>query len=430
MSFMDQTIPALSDRPAPPSVLGAAALTTAAYQGARHDTLASRIQSSSQANGAAMEEAAWTYDAAIAAQLAFRRDEAANLQNAALAMSPVFRVRGSGGEALRLLAIMGPGDLMTNTPVDFLTASLSVRLDLLYIQPDRPLPSVVPDHDVAIFALGEADPAMLARLRWLYAVWPRPALNNPRFLTAMRRDTLSQSLAGETALVSPRAVAASLEKLTSDKPVKGLGIPFPMLIRPRDSHAGVRLSRVADVTALRDYLTFSPDDDFFLTEYRNYRGLDGNFRKYRVAFIDRQPFLCHMAVSDHWMVHYLNAGMAESLAKRAEEALAMTSFDQGFARRHAAAFEALHERLGFDYYSIDCAETRDGRLLLFEADTAAIVHAMDPPDLFPYKPAQMQRIFDAFGTMLRQRADRFTARLDRTVRFFPDEPAADRRSGW
>ena len=105
------------------------------------------------------------------------------------------------------------------------------------------------------------------------------------------------------------------------------------------------------------------------------------------------------------MVHYLNAGMTESADKRAEEAYAMATFDTGFARRHAAAFDALHERLGFDYYSIDCAETRDGRLLVFEADTAAIIHMMYPPDLFPYKQPQMRKVFAAFEAMLRRFAD-------------------------
>ncbi len=405
MSFMDKVIPTLSERLRPPSVLGAAVLTTAAYRGTGHDQLRSRIQESSETNPPELEEAAWTYDAGILAQLRFQRDDAADLQAAALSMSSVFRIRGSGEGSLRVLAIMGPGDLMTNTPVDFLTESLNVRLDLLYIEPDRPLPSVVPDHDVAIFAVGEANPAMLARLRWLYAVWPRPALNDPKFLPALRRDTLSKSLAGSPLVVSPPAVAASRERLTSERPVKGLGVCFPMLIRPRHSHAGAALARIADLAALADYLMFSPDDDFFLTEYRNYKGTDRQFRKYRIAFIARQPFLCHMAVSDHWMVHYLNAGMTDSVSKRAEEAVAMANFDTGFAVRHANAFNALHERLGFDYYSIDCAETRDGRLLLFEADTAAIVHAMDPPDVFPYKQPGMQRIFSAFGALLQERAD-------------------------
>ncbi len=81
----------------------------------------------------------------------------------------------------------------------------------------------------------------------------------------------------------------------------------------------------------------------------------------------------------------------------------MATFETGFARRHAKAFSALHKRLGFDYYSIDCAETRDGRLLVFEADAAAIVHLMDPPDLFPYKQAPMQRVFEAFRKLLVRR---------------------------
>ena len=89
--------------------------------------------------------------------------------------------------------------------------------------------------------------------------------------------------------------------------------------------------------------------------------------------------------------------------KRAQEEDAMASFDRTFARRHAAAFQALHERLGFDFYSIDCAETHDGRLLVFEADAAAIIHLMDPPDMFPYKQPQMHRVFAAFDAMLHDR---------------------------
>lgn len=150
-------------------------------------------------------------------------------------------------------------------------------------------------------------------------------------------------------------------------------------------------------------MRFSFERQFFVTRFEEYRGEDGLYRKLRVAFIDRQPFLCHMAVSSAWMVHYLNAGMTESADKRAMEARAMAGFEDGFARRHAAAFEALHERLGFDYYSIDCAETPDGRLLVFEADTAAIVHLMDPPELFPYKQPQMRTVFAAFEAMLRRR---------------------------
>ena len=73
------------------------------------------------------------------------------------------------------------------------------------------------------------------------------------------------------------------------------------------------------------------------------------------------------------------------------------------------ALAGIAERIGLDYFTIDCAETRDGSLLVFEADNTAIVHDMDPPELFPYKAPQMRKVFDAFAAMLDRRA-RATAR--------------------
>jgi len=72
------------------------------------------------------------------------------------------------------------------------------------------------------------------------------------------------------------------------------------------------------------------------------------------------PYVCHLAVSPRWMVHYLNAEMLDNADNRAEEARFMAGFDADFARRHAAAFADLHRRIGLDYFAIDCAETETG----------------------------------------------------------------------
>ena len=93
-------------------------------------------------------------------------------------------------------------------------------------------------------------------------------------------------------------------------------------------------------------------------------------------------------------------GSAENRAKAGRGRIWRPASTSGFARRHTAAFAGLTERIGLDYFIIDCAETRDGRLLVFEADVAAIVHDMDPPDIFPYKPPQMRKKFAAFQAML------------------------------
>ena len=98
--------------------------------------------------------------------------------------------------------------------------------------------------------------------------------------------------------------------------------------------------------------------------------------------IDGVPFPSHMGISDHWMIHYLNAGMTRSADKRAEEAQFMDEFETGFRRRHEATLRDVWKRLGLEYFALDCAELADGRLLVLEIDVAMIVHKMDPPDMF------------------------------------------------
>jgi hypothetical protein len=334
------------------------------------------------------------------------------IQDKAVAASPMFRVRRESQSCagLRLLALVGLGDLMVNTPLDFITNYLDVQLDLLFVMPGRELPPTIPDHDVAFFAASEADAAAVARLHRLFTLWPRPALNDPAFLPALSREMLSRLLADVPTICSPPTTIVSraqLDDLVRDEGRIGDLLPgcsYPILVRPQGSHAGAGLKKIESTADLGEYLIFSFESSYFVTAFVDYRSADGLYRKYRVAFIDRQPHLCHMASSENWMVHYLNAGMTESADKRAYESEAMACFDTTFAARHREAFAALHQRLPFDYYSIDCSELSDGRLLMFEADTAAIIHLMDGEDMFPYKHSHMRRVFDAFDDMLRRRA--------------------------
>ncbi len=396
----------LADRPpilaadcVPPTVLGTAALSAMAFRGAGLAEMTRRIAES------AAKSVAHDYDHAIACQLMFQRDEGLALQASALDRCPLYRVARGGPHGLRMLALLAPGDLMTNTPLDFITTHTDIRLDLLYLLPGRPLPQAIPDHDLMFFAASEGDAEAQARWLRLFRNWPRPALNAPSHLPGMARDVLPRRLAGIASVRSPPAVMASRERLVGlldgGQGIGDLlpGCGYPVLIRPLHSHAGAGLARIDGPQALSDYLLFSGGPGFMVTAFVDYRSPDGMFRKYRIAFIARRAFLCHMAVSSHWMVHYLNAGMAESAGKRAQEASAMAGFDRGFALRHADALARVADVLGFDYCSIDCAETADGRLLVFEADSAAIVHMLDPPELYPYKPAQMRRVFAAFAAM-------------------------------
>ncbi len=349
-----------------------------------------------------LERAAWLMDRSWAYSLNFAPYQAAGYQQQALAVQQVFRFRTTA-TGPRLLALAAPGDLMVNAPLDFITEPAGLRLDLAFIKPGGDLPAILPEHDVAMIAASESAPEALAGFARIFGLWPRPILNDPDRIAPMSRTWLPgrlQGLAGLTtapARIVSRADLAAVY-LTSLLP----GSNFPFLLRPLGSHAGNGLVRVEGPQDVHRFLADAEGDAFTLTQFIDYRGANGWYCKYRIAFVAGHPFICHMAASETWMVHYLNAGMDESPAKRAAESTAM--LDDAFTSRHAAALTALAEAMGLDYFSVDCAETKDGRLLVFEADTAAIIHSMDPPELYPYKRQAMQRCYDAFAAMVRDKA--------------------------
>lgn len=333
-------------------------------------------------------------------QLAGQREQGLALQADALARQRHYRRPIGTGLGPRLLALVAAGDLMASTPVEFLLAGWNGELDLLFLAAGDPTLVDAPPHDIAILAVGESDAnaPILAQLARIAPRWPRPMLNaSPAAIHALGRDRAPERLAGAPGLVAPptrRLGRAELAALESG---------FPIIARPVDSHAGGGLEKLESPADAARYLAGQPSEWFYAQPFIDYSGPDGRFRKLRVALVDGRPFPVHFAVSDHWMVHYLNAGMAEDATKRAEEADWMASFETGFAARHADAFRALHGAFGLDYFAFDCAEDHEGKLLLFEADTAMIVHDMDPPDLYPYKRPAMARLFAAFQALIASR---------------------------
>ena len=97
-------------------------------------------------------------------------------------------------------------------------------------------------------------------------------------------------------------------------------------------------------------------------------------------------------MGEQWIVHYKPASMAESISKREEDARFMHNFDSEFVLRHWDVLLAIADWLELNYAVIDCAETSDGSLLIFEIDNVGWVHATDPADIFPYKQVQMNKV--------------------------------------
>ena len=330
----------------------------------------------------------------------------------ALQIKRVIELPASRPPSLRLLALMAPGDLMVNAPLPFLFEDSDISLTMLYLVPGEPLPEHLPEHDVAFVAIGETAQTheLLEQLAAGINSWSKPLLIRPERIMLTSRPSTYELLKDTPGICVAQTAQASRvqlqEMLAGEWRLEQLpsGLAYPLIIRPLDSHAGHGLEKVDDAAALAAYLSGQTVDEFFVSRFIDYSGADGWFRKYRVVLIDGVPYAGHMGVSRHWMIHYLNAGMTQSADKRAEEEQFMRDFDSDFAPAHAAALRTLHERFGMEYLVIDCAQTQEGDLLVFEVDPGAVVHAMDPDEMFPYKRPAMRKIFAAFRALLQRAA--------------------------
>jgi glutathione synthase/RimK-type ligase-like ATP-grasp enzyme len=346
-------------------------------------------------------------DLSIVMQSLGQRDIGLAIQSEALALKRVYHTPASEQPAkLRLLMLMTAGDLSANAPLECLLENSDIDLVYYYVSPHAPLASPIPDHDILFVAISDSDETrgILAAIEEPLSRWPRPVINGPQNIPTTGRAAASRILQDIPGLVVPptlRILRSALHAAANgDDPCPG-GCLFPIILRPLDSHAGRGLEKIDGHRDIAAYLSREDATAFFISPFIDYSGPDGLFRKIRVALVDGEAFVCHMAVSSNWMIHYVNADMyeEEQQQKRAEEALFMAHFET-FAERHRTALDAIYQRTNLEYLCIDCAETRDGQLLVFEINHAMVVHAMDPVHLFPYKQAHILKVKKAMRELI------------------------------
>jgi glutathione synthase/RimK-type ligase-like ATP-grasp enzyme len=334
-----------------------------------------------------------------------QHEAAADVQRRALQLQRLYRLQASAQPPpqpepqplLRLLVLMGPGAMQDNTPIEFVLHGNRVQTEILYLLPGEPMPRVLPLHDITFIAIGEStrNAVLLEQIDAALPIWPTPILNHPHAIAHCARDTCYQRLSHISGVRMPLTRRVQRGEV--------LAMDFPFTLRPVDTQGGEGLERIEQANQLQDYFARFPAESFYAAEFIDYQSEDGCYRKLRIVLIDGAPFICHLAISKHWMVHYLSAGMQDSAEKRLEEQCAMENFETDFALRFKAELAAIAQALQLDYVTLDCAIARDGQLLVFEADSRGLIHAADPVHLYPYKPFVMQKAFDAFANMLRRR---------------------------
>lgn len=302
-------------------------------------------------------------------------------------------------EQRRLLVLMTPGDWQANVPVDFLVDPQTTTLHKLYLlSPQQAGAALIPPADVVFTAIAESDETVetLALAGTLVKRMGLPFINDPAHVRATNRVQVARTLSQIPHVHMPSTARVSREQI--EEHLKTIG--FPVVVRPVGSQAGRDLARITDARELEQYLAGVPAETFYVMPFVDFRKPDGYYRKYRIIIVDGVPYPYHLAISPNWMIHYYNAPMRETAWMREEEAFFLAHFDRVFEEPLRHALEEIAKAMGLEYVGVDCSIDPQGRLLVFEADPAMVVHAGDDPQIFGYKIPAAKRVFDAFQKLI------------------------------
>jgi tetratricopeptide (TPR) repeat protein len=305
----------------------------------------------------------------------------------------------------RVLALYAP--FGGNTPTEYLFKDAVHDTDTLALFASR-------DYDAELFRqnvqvvvnlISDADQAetLLPLAADLADRLARPIVNHPRQIQRTTRDEVAVLLQGIPGCSIPKA---SRHEAGADASVAALQVAFPfsssVLARPVGTHGGDDFEKIEDPTALSAFLQQRPDHDHYLIEYIDYRSDDGHFRKYRFIFVDGQILPYHLAIGNDWKVHHVNTDMANQLWMQQEEEAFLNNPASVFSPANYEALQAIQQRIGLEYFGIDCGLDRMGNVVVFEVNASMLVHARNED--FPYKTPAVQRIKLAFDAMLRKLA--------------------------
>lgn len=206
----------------------------------------------------------------------------------------------------------------------------------------------------------------------------QPVINDPKRIRMTARDRLAELLSDIPGVIMPKT--ARLTDATPERVVAKAdqcGLRWPLLVREPGLHGGRFIGRFPSADALAPYLE-EGGQDLLLTEYANFASEDGLFRKCRFWCVGRRILLRHQVADEKWNLHGHNRLrlMAERPELREEEERALSLQLEAFPARTGTVLAAIRERVGLDYFGIDCHIRPNGEVLVFEANATMNYNSM------------------------------------------------------
>ena len=314
--------------------------------------------------------------------------------------------RGDGDPVSVLLLVSAAGG---NIPVRLILDNRQFQTTSLVAEYADPA-MALPPHDLVFNSIGDADLCRegLDVAEAIVGRTDRPVINHPRAVLKTGRSANAERLRGLSNVVVPRIATLpkrSLTGLDGAAIAAAHGFAFPFLVRAPGFHTGRHFIRVENADALAAAMEF-PGDELCLIEELDARDGDGFFRKLRVMIIDRKIYPLHLAISRRWKVHYFRADMAASADNREHDAAFLSDMTGVVGARGMAALESINAALDLDYCGIDFAVSRDGDILVFEANATMVMVPLSDDPKWDYRRPAFDDVFAGVRRMLMDRVRR------------------------
>ena len=232
---------------------------------------------------------------------------------------------------------------------------------------------------VNLITEAEGNAKVLENLKKLLRGVPGRVINKPEAVLRSSRDQVARLLTGITGLVVPKAVRLDGGKRgIAAKTLERAGIAPPVILRKTGTHGG---KIVGLFDSVDEAVAALEPGEHIATQFVDFANADGLYRKFRVYFIGSEVILRHMIISDSWNVHVRERTrfMSERPELIAEER-ALFESEEPFAADVRKVFDAVRERMPLDFFGMDFGITRDGQVVLFEANATM--------SFFPLWPSQ------------------------------------------
>lgn len=225
--------------------------------------------------------------------------------------------------------------------------------------------------DVLWNMVSDADlhPATLGVISKFTGQCDLPLIDSAEAILQTRRHDVARRLAGIADVHAPKTLL--LRNPTLDRvrrQVEEAGLRFPAILRRTGSHNGQMLG-VFDSPEAIEGVYGDRRNEYYLTEFVNFRSPDGGFRKTRFFFVGDEIVLRQHVVSETWNIHGRSGREMDKHPEwRAEAQVQVGGGLAGLPAKAQTVLRAIGDRIGLDYFGLDASLDSEGRVLVFEAN--------------------------------------------------------------